>query len=1254
MLKNIITLVFLSLSLVSYTQLYPNNTFTVSNVNACIGEELTFTSTSTPGTSGLAIIKEKWDLGDGTVTEVNGANNTITHTYNTTGTKNVFFFATNANGTNDIAYSIEITVSSIPSANFNITANSCSLPTSVNVSNTSSNGAYTYDWDFGDGQTSTHYNPSGISYSSANTYLVSLTVTSTSSNCSATISKNIIINEFTADFTLSDDEICENESVSLTDISSGSTGWSWNNGNNSTSNSQNPSFSYSTAGTYDISLTATNSNNGCSDQVTKSITVNPRPTISASANPSIGCAPLDVDFINNSTNGDTYEWDFGDGSTTFIGDTPPTHTYTSNGNFSVTIDASNSFGCTRQGTATVIQVSPPTSNFTSDVIDGCSPLDVQFSDLSTSSNPSADPIVSWSWDFGNGNTSTSQSPLIETFVSGKYDVSLVVTTQNGCKDSINIVEYIQVGEIDSVGFSNTPDTICAKTGTVSFTDLTSIIVPFDPPEVTYEWDFGDSAPGTSTQKATTYSYPSDTGSFDVSLTVTFRGCVKTYVKDSAVFAWSPLSNFTADSGDKCSPASFPVQFDATDESKIGRSGDDVEMIYKWGDPLNSTTNFTSVSYDSNTDQWSSSFNYTNYGTYTIWQVVTNNTTGCVDSTQQEVTISKVAADFTLSPDTICLGDAITLTDLSSTALGTISSLSYDMTENIIAGNVGGISNYTFLNSGLNNITLTATDDSGCTGDTTLQVTVFSLPVASFSADDQTPCAPQTILYTNNSGFSGSTHATSITNSVWTLADGSNINNITEDVSYNIPTQGSFTTSLQVTDDFGCVSNISNSTITVSKPIANFNDPGTICNNDLFNVINSSTNGGTNYQWTLDNVLISTDDDLNYTINETSTVSTTFNYKLTLIAADVNGCLDSTSQQITVSAPKAELTYTLTGDNQSSSNEFTCPPVTIENIVNNSTSPNISNWSFGNGNVSNADSPSATYSVPDTYTLSLNIINQFGCTDDTVLVDYLIIGGPKATPIVTPPIDICKNLFTFSVTDTSQVDSYSWDFGDNTSSILDSVEHGYPLAGTYYPILTVYDDANCSVKFDADIISVLNELTAKHSASPNPGETNESITFTDQSLFKDSIVSWFWEFGDFENYSIENSTNSNQQFAYKYPYTYTSVLTVTDKFGCTSSDTVLVKITGDFEKPNVFTPNNDGINDVFEFHEDIFESYDVLVLNRWGNIVYDKKGVKGTYIWNGTHNDGKECSDGVYFFKIVGTIKDGTPFETSGYVTKVKG
>ena len=1233
----------------SFSQM-PINSFIVSKTEACVGEEITFTSTSTVGPSNLPITKELWEVGGGVTIEKNGSNNTIKHTYTTAGSYTVLFYATNANGTNQDAFVLVIKINPLPIVSFNVSPVTCTLPVSVNITNNSSTGSHTYYWDFGNGQTSTSQIPDNIEYSSAGTFPILLEVKNTATNCTASLTENVTINEFKADFNLTEDSICQDENLILTDLSSvGVSSWSWDSGSNSTSVSQNPVFTYNNAGTYTVSLTAFNSTNGCSDQQTKTIVVVPKPIINVIPSTSSGCAPLDVTFSNNSINGDLFTWNLGDGSALYNGITPPNHSYNLNGSYEVSLEAKNDFGCSQTETIVIIQVSDPIANFTSNIIDGCSPINVQFSDISTIPDPTSDPIVSWEWDFGNGNTSTIQSPSIETYTTGKYDVSLTIRTQKGCEATLPVLEYIKVGEIDSVGFTNTPDTSCAKSD-IDFTNKTNIIVPHDPSEIIYEWNFGDSQPGMSSDKDPKYAYPSDTGSFNVNLKVTFRGCIGNYTKDSAVFIWSPISLFTVDN--VCNPNSFPVQVDVTDKATIGRKGDDVEMIYRWGDPLTSFTNYSSPSFDPNNDQWSSSFNYDDYGTYVIKQVVYNYTTGCKDSTTNSVTISRVDAGFTLASDTICFGDIVSMTDASNSVTGPIVNLSYDMVENSIIGNILSTTNYTYQSSGLYNIILTATDGSLCSSTAQKQIYVLSLPIANPSSDDLTPCAPQNITFLNNSLFSSGVHANSIKSSNWILPDNSIIDNIMENVPYSINTQGSFIASLQVTDDFGCVSARSSITIDVSKPTANYNLPTAFCNNTPYTITNLST--GISNQWSVDNVLVSNQTNLIDTFNEPLLNSGSL-HQIKLVTIDDNGCKDSITKTAFVSIPHANLNYTLTGENQNASNVFSCPPVTLSaEAINNSSSIYSHNWIFGNSNSSILASPSATYFQPGTYTLKLSVMDQYGCKDDTTLVDYLIIGGPKATPIVTPPLDFCENTFIFSVKDTSNVTSFYWDFGDLMSSTLDSIAHGYPVAGTYNPTLTIYDKENCSVKYDTDIITVLNQLTAKHTVNPNLGTTNEPITFSDESLFKDSIVSWYWEFGDFNNSDKLSNDNSNQEFSYKYPYTYASVLTVTDKFGCQSSDTVLVKISGAFQTANVFTPNNDGVNDIFQFDIDIFDTYDVLVLNRWGNVVYNKKGVTGTYIWNGTHNDGNECTDGVYFFKVVGTIKDKTPFESSGYVTKLKG
>ncbi|MFK7787475.1 MAG: gliding motility-associated C-terminal domain-containing protein, partial [Crocinitomicaceae bacterium] len=85
----------------------------------------------------------------------------------------------------------------------------------------------------------------------------------------------------------------------------------------------------------------------------------------------------------------------------------------------------------------------------------------------------------------------------------------------------------------------------------------------------------------------------------------------------------------------------------------------------------------------------------------------------------------------------------------------------------------------------------------------------------------------------------------------------------------------------------------------------------------------------------------------------------------------------------------------------------------------------------------------------------------------------------------------------------------------------------------------------------------------------------------------------------------------------------------------------------------FTPNGDGINEVFEMENDIFESFEIVIMNRWGNIVHRRTDATGTYLWDGLAQSGERVSDGVYFFRLTGTLTDGTLGEKHGNVTVIE-
>ena len=97
----------------------------------------------------------------------------------------------------------------------------------------------------------------------------------------------------------------------------------------------------------------------------------------------------------------------------------------------------------------------------------------------------------------------------------------------------------------------------------------------------------------------------------------------------------------------------------------------------------------------------------------------------------------------------------------------------------------------------------------------------------------------------------------------------------------------------------------------------------------------------------------------------------------------------------------------------------------------------------------------------------------------------------------------------------------------------------------------------------------------------------------------------------------------------------------------------VTITDEFHLPNVITTNGDGVNEFFILPADIFISFDIAILNRWGNVIHERRGATGTLLWDGT-SKGTPVHDGVYFYLLTGTIVNGEPAKKHGNITVVNG
>lgn len=268
-----------------------------------------------------------------------------------------------------------------------------------------SSGATTWAWDFGDGGTSTLQSPNHT-YAGPGNYLVCQIVSN--GNCSDTTCSVVTLG-CPAPAVVWNSAIT-GTTVDFTDMTLGNPqSWFWDFGDGNTNTTQNPSHTYTAAGTYTVCLTVTDS---CgTDSTCMSVTACDLPeaifTFSADDE--------DVDFTGLSTNATTYAWDFGDGGTSTQQD--PSHTYPGTGTYTVCLIATSACGADTS-CQTVSICLPPEADFsfvTTTVF-------ADFTDISTTTGS-----VTYAWDFGDGNTSTMQSPSHTYSAVGTYLVCLTVT-----------------------------------------------------------------------------------------------------------------------------------------------------------------------------------------------------------------------------------------------------------------------------------------------------------------------------------------------------------------------------------------------------------------------------------------------------------------------------------------------------------------------------------------------------------------------------------------------------------------------------------------------------------------------------------------------------------------------------------------------------------------------------------------------------------------------------------------------------------
>ncbi len=313
------------------------------------------------------------------------------------------------------------------------------------------------------------------------------------------------------------------------------------------------------------------------------------------------------------------------------------------------------------------------------------------------------------------------------------------------------------------------------------------------------------------------------------------------------------------------------------------------------------------------------------------------------------------------------------------------------------------------------------------------------------------------------------------------------------------------------------------------------------------------------------------------------------------------------------------------------------------------------YSWSNGATSQSVTVTGNYATqPNTYTVTISD----GCTvpNAVAICTVNVHPLPKASftgNVLNGCVPLLVNFNAASSGGTT--DTYVWNFGNSQNGVGNPASVNYTLAGTYSPTLTVTSQFGCTKDTVAvNYIQVYPFPTADFIANPWGATIVEpNINFTNASS---GAVSYIWNFGDVGS-PTNTSTAVNPSHEYTYSGTYTVSLVVTNQYGCADYVAKTVYIDPEFHLyiPNVFTPDGNGLNDVFQPKGvGIDESdYKMLIFDRWGEQIFSTNTFsKG---WDGTvKGKPNKATQDVYVYKIYVKDLKGTRHEFVGHVTCLPG
>lgn len=1167
----------------------PTLTTTASPTVICSGNSTTLTASG--GTT------YTWSANAGSATTATVAvTPTITTTYTVTG----------ANGTCTSTQTISVNVNTAPTLT---TTASPTVICSGNSTILTASGATTYTWSANAGSATT----STVSVSPG----VPTTYTVTGANGSCTSTQTISVNVTAVPSlttTASPTVICSGNSTILT--ASGATNYTWS-ANAGSATTATVSVSPTGLTTY----TVTGANGNCTSTQTISVNVNTTPTVSINANPASICTGQSTVLTASGATSYTWSANAGSATTSTVSVTPgSTTTYTVTG---------DNGSCINTQTVSITVGSAPSLSITATNSVICSGQSVVLT---------ASGATTYTWSANAGSATTSS-----VSVSPGTNQTYTVTGDNaGCIGTQTFA--VSVGTTPTVITSASPTVICSGQSTVlSASGATS-----------YTWSTNAGSATTSTVSVSpgtsdTYTVIGESG-----------GCTSTETVAVTVNA-APTLTITATPAAICNGSSTTL-------TGTGASS------YTWSANAGSATTSTV------TVSPSISTSYTLTG---------DNGSGCLSTQVIAVTVNNGPTDIDSAITAAACGQtngSFTLTSVNG------GSPNYQINFNNTGFSAIGSFPYTVGSLGAGIYPVVIQDNNGCTYTTSVNITNIGGITSVSNTTQNAMCNPA------NSGVIILTGVTGGTGPYQVSINGGPLTNIVSfpDSLKNLAA-GSYT--LTVQDASGCINtsvvSVGGQTGPSSAVSATANDT---CNNNVGALTVSGVTGGTpTYQYSLNGGPL-----------QSSGVFTGLaNGNYTVTIEDANGCTYTLTDSVgltTVPSPtvtaQGPTTFCQGGSvvlSSSSaagntwSNSATTQTISVNGSGTYSVSVTISGCtvtsntitvtvnptptiSVNSGNICQGSSTSLTASGASTYTWSpatgLSSANGSPVTANPASTTVYTVDATDANGCITSSTTTVTVNPTPSTAPGLSPDTLFYCLFQTVPSLTATTSGGAVLnwydqnnvllpsaptpATNIQGVVTYYVSQSlgiCEGPRDSIVIIVVPGPSAAFTSSPAGSIlSGQLVVFTPSQQYPFYVYAW--DFGD-PSSSNNTSTAAVPSHVYTAAGTYcTQLIIVSTQTGCIDSTTQCLDVLNGvvITIPNVFTPNGDLINDVFSIKTEGVNSLKCEIYDRWGLKLYSWDSLTG--YWDGTTN-GKQCSDGTYFYVVTAVDVKGKEHTFNGYLQLLK-